>query len=141
VTSPTDPAAYAWNWFSLHSAQRMQMVNFWLVAVAFLGAALVQAITSRLPAVAVGVSVAGALCSIGFLLLDRRTRDLIRIAERALYEVESSRASADPAFPQLVHGAEGERSSGLISYRLVIQCLQAAVATLFLAAGAYAMLS
>ena len=31
---------YAWNWFALHAGQRLQLVNFWLVAVAFLAAAV-----------------------------------------------------------------------------------------------------
>jgi hypothetical protein len=30
---------HAWNWFSLHAAQRMQTFNFFLVAIAFLVAA------------------------------------------------------------------------------------------------------
>ena len=38
-----DPQLYAWNWFALHSNQRMQFVNFWLISVVFLGAAFVAA--------------------------------------------------------------------------------------------------
>lgn len=136
----TDRHTYAWNWFALHSAQRMQMVNFWLVAVAFLAAAFVQATSSDLRAVAVGVSAAGALCSVGFLLLDLRTRELVRVAERALRDVEAERLGTDPGFPQLVSRAEAERLTHLSSYRLVIEGLQAAVAILFLAAGVYAAL-
>lgn len=134
-TAPVDPVSYAWNWFSLHSAQRMQMVNFWLVAVAFLGAAFVQATTSGLSAVAVGISAAGALCSIGFLLLDRRTRDLVMVAERALRRMEDEQASARPTFPQLLQRADVERSTRLSSYQLLIEGLQATVAALFLIAG------
>jgi hypothetical protein len=137
----TDPVGYAWNWFSLHSAQRMQMVNFWLVAVAFLGAAFVQATTSNLRVIAIGVSAAGAVCSVGFLLLDSRTRDLIRVAERALHAMETEQVMTQQAFPQLVHRAAVARSTRLSSYRLVIEGMQATVALLFLAAGIYSALA
>ena len=76
--------SYAWNWFALHAGQRLQLVNFWLVAVAFLAAAFVQARSSHLIAVAVGVSVIGVVASLAFLALDRRTRQLIHIAGDAL---------------------------------------------------------
>lgn len=141
VAPAADPHGYAWNWFALHSAQRMQMVNFWLVAVAFLAAAFVQASTSDLPALAVGVAMTGALCSSGFLLLDLRTRELVRVAERALRNLEVERLATEPGYPQLVSMAEAGRSTRLSSYRLVIEGLQATVAVLFLAAGIHAVLA
>ena len=38
-TEQTDKIAfdYAWNWFALHAGQRMQSVNFFLVAASFFG--------------------------------------------------------------------------------------------------------
>jgi hypothetical protein len=143
ATTPTaamDAHGYAWNWFALHSAQRMQMVNFWLVGVAFLGTAFVQAMTSKLPVVATAVAVAGAVCSIAFLLLDLRTRDLVQVAERALRTMENEQAATLPAFPQLVRQADVDRPTRLSSYRVVIEGLQATVAVLFLAAGGYSAL-
>src|SRR4051812_41007057 len=39
LVSDLDVRTYAWNWFALHANQRLQLVNFWLVAVAFLAGA------------------------------------------------------------------------------------------------------
>ena len=53
---------HAWQWFALHARQRMQCVNFFLVAVAFLAAAFVTGLKDDYYAVAalVGSSVHGS---------------------------------------------------------------------------------
>jgi hypothetical protein len=119
----------------------MQLVNFWLVAVAFLGAAFVQATTAKLTFVAVGVCVAGAVASVAFTLLDARTRRLVQVAEAALRDLEDERASAG-AHPssRLVLAAETARGGRGASYRIVIQTLQLTIATLFIAAAIYTLL-
>jgi hypothetical protein len=129
---------YAWNWFALHSGQRMQLVNFWLVAVAFLAAAFVQARMARLTPVAVGVCAAGAVASVAFMVLDARTRQLVRVAEEALRRLDDRRveAGADDS-TRLVVAAHAVRSSGATSYRVVIEGLQLTVALLFAAAAVY----
>ena len=127
--------AYAWNWFALHSGQRMQLVNFWLVAVAFLGAAFVQARTGKLTAVAVGICVTGTVASIAFAMLDARTRRLVQVAEDALRALEDERAASGATGFRLVSASHGARFSRLFSYRLVIQGLQLVVAALFAAAA------
>src|SRR5882757_915360 len=43
---------HAWQWFTLHATQRMQAVNFFLVATAFLSTAYVAAL--RFPSVGSG---------------------------------------------------------------------------------------
>src|SRR4051794_24904813 len=134
-TSPDDPFTYAWNWFALHSGQRMQLVNFWLVSVAFLGAAFVQARTGNLAAVAVGVCVTGTISSIAFAMLDARTRRLVQVAEDALRALEDERAASGAVSFRLVSASHGARSSPLMSYRLVIQGLQLTVAVLFAVAA------
>ena len=55
---------HAWEWFSLHARHRMQAVNFFLVAVAFLSAAYVSALRFTHPLVAAGVSVLGVLFTV-----------------------------------------------------------------------------
>jgi hypothetical protein len=137
VSDPVvDARSYAWNWFALHSGQRMQLVNFWLVAVAFLGAAFVQARTGNLRAVAVGICVAGAVSSVGFAMLDARTRRLVLLGEVALKTLEDARAAAgEDANPRLVTGSPGARASRLSSYRVVIEAMQLTVAVLFAAAA------
>jgi hypothetical protein len=79
---------YAWNWFAMHAAQRVQLVNFWLVAVAFLAAAYVQSEISHVRPIGAGVAVIGVVASIAFQRLDVRTRELSQIAEDALREFE-----------------------------------------------------
>ena len=138
--SGAEEQTYAWNWFALHAGQRMQLVNFWLIAVAFLVAAYVQATTEKLVPVAVGVCAAGAAASIAFALLDERTRHLVQVAEAALRDLEDERAAAGgrPTF-RLVLGAQAARKGRASSYRVIIQTLQLTVAALFLAAAVYTL--
>jgi hypothetical protein len=136
-----DPQSYAWNWFALHSSQRMQLVNFWLVAIAFLGAAFVQARASNLIAVAFGICVAGVFSNVAFLLLDRRTRELIAVAEAALRLGEDAwTAAGEPDAVRLAHRAGTHRSPRTPSYYKVIQGVQALMAALFVIAGIVVLL-
>jgi hypothetical protein len=119
----------------------MQLVNFWLVAVAFLGAAFVQAVVSGFVPLAVGVCAAGAVSSVAFLLLDVRTRALVQVAERALLVTEDELLPAGAAAEyRLVRNADTERAVPLCSYYIVIRGLQATMAVLFAAGGIGSML-
>ncbi|MGC4773411.1 hypothetical protein ACLQ25_31135 [Micromonospora sp. DT44] len=77
----TQAGNHAWNWYAMHAGQRMQLVNFWVVAVAFLATALVQAMNSRQTPVAVGVALTGVVVSLTFQQLDVRARQGERVAE------------------------------------------------------------
>lgn len=77
---------HAWQWFTLHANQRMQAVNFFLVATAFLSTAYVAAL--RFPAVAVGVSALGILFSLTFYGFEIRIQELLKAGERALYRAQ-----------------------------------------------------
>src|SRR5260370_29703909 len=125
---------YAWNWFALHAGQRLQLVNFWWVAIAFFATAFVQAISAHLIAVAVGVSLAGAIASFGFIRLDNRTRQLIQTGEAALRHLEASRSDE---YLELVKISQQAQTSRLDSYRLIIQGMQLLVAVLFVLGTAY----
>lgn len=127
----TDPStSYAWNWFSLHSTQRMQMFNYWLIAIAFLSTAFVEASKSHLKAVSLGVALTGCIASLSFMRLDARTRQLIIVAETALRIHESHGLAA--AQKELALITEAHRNRGrLQSYRVLIQGLEAVVAVLF----------
>jgi len=130
-----DAQTYAWNWFALHSGQRMQLVNFWLVAVSFLGAAFVQARTGNLRAIAVGVCLAGAVASVAFAMMDARTRRLVQVAEAALRDIEDARAAANGPTLRLVTASHQARPSPMLSYRVIIQGMQGTIALLFLVAA------
>ncbi len=77
---------HAWQWFTLHATQRMQAVNFFLVATAFLSTAYVAAL--RFPAVAVGVSALGTLFSLVFYRFEIRIQELVKAGEKALYPAQ-----------------------------------------------------
>jgi hypothetical protein len=140
--SSDDVRAYAWNWFALHSGQRLQLVNFWLVAVAFLAAAYVQSDISHARPIAAGVALVGMVSSIAFQRLDVRTRQLSRIAEDVLREIEqewiAQGASESVSLVQRSHEA---RQTWVDSYRVIIQGLQFSVALVFAAAFIYALAS
>jgi Flp pilus assembly protein TadB len=73
---------YAWNYFSLHSGQRMQSLNFFLIAAAFLASSYVTAIVGGHPLIAAGLSLLGAFSSLVYRI-ERRVRGLIHAAEGA----------------------------------------------------------
>jgi hypothetical protein len=133
---------YAWNWFALHAGQRLQLVNFWLVSVAFLVAAFVQAYLNKHLVIAAGVSTAGIVSSLAFMRLDVRTRQLVHVGEAALRQLELERAgNGRGELIELVERARQSRTSSLHSYRVVIQGLELTVAGLFALATAYCVFS
>lgn len=134
----TKAQTYAWNWFALHAGQRLQLVNFWLVAVAFLAAAYVQARSDHMAAIAFGVSVTGAVSSLAFVRLDVRTRQLVQVAENALRYFEASGVAAGmDEVTELVKASHQVRQSRFDSYRVIIQGLQLSVAGMFVLAAAF----
>jgi len=126
----------------MHAGQRMQLVNFWVVAVAFLATAFVQAINSKQTPVAVGVALTGVVVSLTFQQLDVRARQGERVAEKALatYQEQLVAAGADEAI-RMVEASHPPERSWRHSYRVLIQGLQAFVAGLFLVSGIYAVLA
>lgn len=115
---------HSWAWFSLHATQRLQMLNFWLVSVSFLTAAFTAAVVNDKPHAAFFVGVAGAALSFCFHRLERRTRRLIIIAERALSRFEIRLAETTGVSElALVSAAETEKEP-FSSYAVVIRTMQ-----------------
>lgn len=134
----TKAQTYAWNWFALHAGQRLQLVNFWLVAVAFLASAYVEARSSHMAAIAFGVSVTGVASSLAFMLLDVRTRQLIVVAESALMHFEAMGVAAGmDEVTELVKASHQVRRSRFDSYRVIIRGLQLSVACMFVLAAVF----
>jgi hypothetical protein len=134
----TKAQTYAWNWFALHAGQRLQLVNFWLVAVAFLASAYVQARSNHMVAIAFGVSVTGVVSSLAFVRLDVRTRQLVQVAENALRYFEASGVAAGmDEVTELVKASHQARRSRFDSYRVIIQGLQLSVACMFILAAVF----
>jgi hypothetical protein len=140
--SDVEARSYVWNWFALHAGQRLQLVNFWLVAVAFLATAFVQSQISHLRPIAAGVALIGTVASVAFQRLDVRTHQLTRVAEDALREFEADWvAQGSSGLVALVARSHGIRKSRMDSYRTIIQGLQLSVAVVFLGAFIYTLVS
>ena len=140
--SDLEERAYVWNWFALHASQRLQLVNFWLVAVAFLAAAFVQSQISHVRPMAAGVALIGAVASVAFQRLDVRTRQLSQVAEDALREFEAQWvAQGSSGIVALVARSHEVRKSRADSYKAIIQGLQLTVAVVFVGAFIYALAS
>jgi hypothetical protein len=141
MTTP-EMRSYAWNWFALHAGQRLQLVNFWLIAIAFLASAFVQSQINHLRLVAAGLALIGVISSVAFQRLDVRTRQLSQVAEDVLRDFEAEWvADANTSLIALAARSHEVRRTWLDSYRVVIQGLQLTVAAVFLGAFLYALAS
>jgi uncharacterized membrane protein len=126
----------------MHAGQRLQLVNFWLVAIAFLAAAFVQSQINHLRPIAAGVAIIAVVASVAFQRLDVRTRQLSQIAEDVLREFEDEWvAHGASELIALVKRSGNARKSWADSYRLIIQGLQLFVAFVFAAAFIYTLAS
>jgi hypothetical protein len=129
---------HAWSWFSLHSAQRMQFVNYMVVSIGLIVAAYGAALQGDHNAVAGGIAVLGVPILIAFERLDARTRDLIKIAESALSTLER-RLAESSSLPDLLLVERAEHQNRWFgSYTRTIRALLAAVEIGLLAAAVYA---
>lgn len=136
----TDKTAfdYAWGWFSLHAGQRMQSVNFFLIAITFLAASYVSAVVGNRPGLAMGIASLGAFSSFVFYRIERRVRGLIHAAEFALRPIEV-RLAAETGIDeiQIVKVAE-DTPEGAWKYSKVFRTLYVAVGSAFLLGIFYA---
>lgn len=64
----------------------MQILGFWLVALGLVTGAYAQTLSAGLRPAAAAIAAMGAAISFFFVLLDRRTRNLVKIAENELTE-------------------------------------------------------
>jgi len=128
---------HAWEWFCLHSSQRMQTFNYFLISTAFLVAAYGTLLKEN-PAAAAVVAIVGAWLAYWFRRLDMRTRQLIHAARKPLLVLqgELARRLEIPEL-EIVQGVEDCRP-GSSTYGRVIDVTHFTVAVLFLAAAVYA---
>lgn len=124
---------HSWEYFHLHANQRMSVFNFYLVFVGLLSAGLAKVFEEDFPFPELGM-VFGFLLflmSVVFWRLDNRTNSLIKRAEEALRQWESSIPDGDLSGLERVRifsreQEETERqkgtSWGLLTYG---QCLRA----------------
>jgi hypothetical protein len=125
---------HAWAWHSLHTSQRAQGLNYFLLAVAFLAGAYVSTLQNRHTAIAAGIAVGGVALTAVFWALEQRRRNLIGISQAALIELESRLASTMSLdeLNMTAHAADSAR--WFSSYTRIIGCLSLASGTLFVIA-------
>jgi hypothetical protein len=128
---------HAWDWFTLHATQRLQAVNFFLLAMAFLSTAYVSAL--RFPQVAAGVSLLGALFAVLFFRFEMRIQELIKAAENALQPAQQELAEVThiPALRICQAVEVGKRP--FTKYSVVIRSLYLSTAVAFLLGFVYAV--
>jgi hypothetical protein len=131
---------YAWGWFSLHAEQRMQAVNFFLIAIAFLAASYVSAIVGKYPALAAGIGVVGAFSSFIFYRIERRIRGLIKAAEAALRPIEREMAARSGIEEFKIVEQVEATPKGAWSYHKVFSALYGVVGSGFVLGVFYASL-
>jgi multisubunit Na+/H+ antiporter MnhB subunit len=128
---------HSWAWFALHARQRMQCVNFFFVAVAFLAAGYVTALTRGHPGVAVGIGVLGAWLAGWFYELDGRTRELVDAGEEAMAPLQQ-RLAQEVAVEALELVKRVKDAKG-VSYGKVLRVLHGTAGAAFLLGAVYAL--
>jgi hypothetical protein len=130
---------HAWTWFSMHAQQRMQTLNYFLIAMAFLATAY-GASVAKTPPVASAVAFTGFLVSAAFNRLDFRNRELVKHGEAALRKVEE-RYEQLTQWPEvrLVDRAEKPRVAFLGTFRWSILFIETILAAAFLVGAFYAL--
>lgn len=127
-------------WFKTHANQRMQLVNYWFVAMSFLTTAVVLAFAARSFGAALVVSGCIAFASLVFLFLDMRTRELISYGESLMEatELELFKASKLVETKMVVnmHSSKRRRTS----YRVLFTLLYSGAGLLGLFGAIFALL-
>jgi hypothetical protein len=127
------------SWVELHTTQRQNLLNFFLVAAAFLFNAYVGALAEHHTVLAAVISLMGALVSFGFTLMDLRNRDLTRAGESPIMELER-RMALRCNLPQLrIQEAVDRPRRPWLSMGKIIRGIHIAVGLVFLGTAIYAL--
>ncbi|MGA7400648.1 MAG: hypothetical protein WBW38_11540 [Candidatus Sulfotelmatobacter sp.] len=132
---------HAWDWFALHAGQRMQGVNFFLIAAAFLSAAYVSAMQYAHPVVAIGVAALGVLFSVVFYAFEVRIRELIKTGEKALSQAQQKLAKMTGLEEFEICRLVEKPKYPITSYHQVIRGLYFLTGATFFVGGFYALRS
>ena len=128
---------HAWNWFALHSGQRMQFVNFLIVALSLTMAAYATAMSQDKKVVAGAIAVGGLVLSGLFQRLDVRTRELVQACEPAMKEIEARLSRQSGISVDFVRAVE-KPAKRLTTYRVSLRILTITFMTAFLIGAVYA---
>ena len=85
---------HSWSWVEAHAARRAQMVNLYLIAIAFLTTVWATEINNHLDDLACATSVTSALTAAAFWWSDLRLRKYLAAGEASLSEVQDRLANS-----------------------------------------------
>ncbi|HDS1554324.1 hypothetical protein U4I37_12885 [Stenotrophomonas maltophilia] len=135
-----DDRTYAWNYFSIHAAQRMAVFQFYITLVtAIFGGGVLIAGSAENRKWSVFLFILVPLLSFVFERLDRRTSQMIKKAEAALMELEGNGGGSACAIFTKDHAFQSSEKGG-ISYSQSFRIVFYAAAILGLAAALVAVL-
>jgi len=126
------------SWVELHTNQRQNLLNFFLVAVAFLFNAYVGAISAHRYILAGVIGFLGAFISLGFAEMDLRNRDLTRAGEATVRDIED-RLAHKSSLPSLrIMEAIDRPRHPWLSMGKIIRAIHISVGFVFMGAAIYA---
>lgn len=128
-------------WIELHANQRQSLLNFYLIAVAFLFNAYVGALSIHRILLAGTISLLGAFISISFTAMDLRNRDLTRAGETPIREIED-RLAYKCGIPSLrIIAAIDRPRHAWLSMGKAIRNIHALTGLVFIGAAVYAFVA
>ncbi len=139
-------ADYAWQWFALHAKQRVTMFNYFLVASGILANAYGLLLREQLWTIAMVAAGIGLIVTLVSLGLDSRNRQLVKLGEEVLTEIErlhlfpepQSDDGDSPVVGILYREAKQGEPPLLFRHRFLICLLETVAAVGFSAAALYA---
>lgn len=139
VDDPLDTAlTHVSTVYGLYVTQRQNVVNFYLAGVALLSVAYAAAIDKGQAPVAVAVCALGVLASAAAYLQDMRLRPSMRLAEKALRELQAQLAGKVGLDSVKIQAAIGGAEEKGLSRGTQIRALYGAVAVVFAATASRA---
>ena len=79
---------YAWDWFSYHAKQRMDVFRFYLIVVALVFAGVLRLLETESYFLSIALSLFLVFCTFLFYRLDRRNSSLVKLGEQYLKQEE-----------------------------------------------------
>jgi hypothetical protein len=129
------------SWVELHANQRQNLLNYFLIAIAFLFNAYVVALNGGRYILAAVISLLGAAISLSFTMMDLRNRDLTRAGEIAIRDLED-RLARTHGMPSLrIMETIDEPRHSWLSIGKLIRGIHITVGLVFLGATIYALIA
>lgn len=124
---------HAWDWFDLHSKQRMQTVNFYIILVGAILAGSGAALKEKQYLYSALLGFLLTLMSALFFAMDRRARVLVRVGESALRREEELLAKDTGNQEVELVGASDHSSKGALTYGRIFYTMFVVMGTLGIA--------